>query len=87
MLDAETWLSAKDALKLGFADVIDEEKQIAASVEGKFILMNGLKMDIAKYKNPPNIVAVKEESEKETDVPDKIEILVSFCKSLSNLVL
>jgi ATP-dependent Clp protease protease subunit len=60
MMDAETWLSAKDALKLGFADVIDEEKQIAASVQGKYILMNGLKLDIAKYNNPPNIKELKQ---------------------------
>jgi ATP-dependent Clp protease protease subunit len=59
-MDAETWFSAKDALKYGFADVIDEEKQIAASADGKFILMNGLKMDLARYKNPPEIKEVKQ---------------------------
>jgi len=62
MMDAETWLTAKDSKELGFADGIDEEKQIAASVDGDFLMMNGQKMDLSRYKNAPDIEKI---------IPDK----------------
>jgi len=62
MMDAETWLTAKDSKDLGFADEIDEEKQIAASIDGDFLMMNGQKMDLSRYKNAPDIEKI---------IPDK----------------
>ena len=62
MMDAETWLTAKDSKELGFADGIDEEKQIAASVDGDFLMMNGQKMDLSRYKNAPDFEKI---------IPDK----------------
>jgi ATP-dependent Clp protease protease subunit len=83
MMDAETWMSAKDALKLGFADEIDEEKQIAASLDGKLLMMNGQKMDLTRYRNPPEIEEVKEikEIEKQQE-PLNDEELFLYTKSV-----
>lgn len=64
IMDAETWLTAKDAKKLGFADEIEEEKQIAASLDGSFVLMNGQKMDLTRYRNAPKIEPTKTETTK-----------------------
>ena len=63
MMDSETWLTAKDSKELGFANEIDEEKQIAASIDGDFLMMNGQKMDMSRYKNAPDIEKI---------IPDKL---------------
>ncbi len=44
LMDAETWMTADEAKEYGFADDVEEEKQVAASVGGFF--MN-------KYRNVP----------------------------------
>ncbi|WP_147565138.1 head maturation protease, ClpP-related [Clostridium tyrobutyricum] len=51
LLDAETWMTAEEALEFGFADEIEEEKQVAASLNNRIFAINGLKVDITKYKN------------------------------------
>lgn len=51
LLDAETWMTAEEAVEFGFADEIEEEKQVAASLNNKIFAINGLKVDITKYKN------------------------------------
>lgn len=80
MMDAETWMTAKDAFKLGFADEIDEEKQITASVDGRFTLMNGQKMDLTRYRNSPEIKE-KKEPEKQQE-PLNNEELFLYEKSI-----
>ena len=59
MMDDETWLTAKEALDYGFADMIDEEKQIAASVKDGNLFFNGVKIDLSKYKNKPKIMVLE----------------------------
>lgn len=53
LMDAETWITAKEASEYGFADKIEEEKQVAASIDGGFLVLNQVKMDLSKYKNKP----------------------------------
>lgn len=61
MMDEETWMSAKEAKKLGFADEVEEEKQIAASLDGNFIMMNGQRLDLSRYRNSPKIEETKKQ--------------------------
>ena len=51
LLDAETWMTAEDALKNGFCDEIQEGKQVAASLNNKILSINGVSIDVTKYKN------------------------------------
>lgn len=44
LMDAETWLSAKDSLEYGFADEVEAAKDVAAYVDEKHL---------ARYKNAP----------------------------------
>jgi ATP-dependent Clp protease protease subunit len=53
LMDAETWLTADEAVQKGFADEIEDEKQVAASVDGEFLVLNGQKMDFSRFKNTP----------------------------------
>jgi ATP-dependent Clp protease, protease subunit len=55
LLDAETWLTAQDALDNGFCDEIEEEKQVAASLKGDFLNVNGVDMDLKRFKNAPKL--------------------------------
>lgn len=58
LLEAETWLSAERAVELGFADEIEQTKQIAAAVRNGALTINGQAMDLKQYKNAPKLVAV-----------------------------
>lgn len=55
LLDAETWLTAEQALELGFIDEIEESKAIAASLDGDFLMMGDQRLDVSRYKNKPNL--------------------------------
>ena len=62
VMDDETWLTADEAVKFGFADKI-EESQIAASMKGRTLAINGQRFDLSVYaKLPPELA-------KETDEP------------------
>lgn len=52
LLDAETWLTADDAVEKGFADELAAEKQVAASVANGKLVVNGLEMDVSRYHCP-----------------------------------
>ncbi len=56
LLAAETWMTADEAVADGFADEIEEAKQIAASLDGSFLMLNGQKMDLSKYHNAPKFI-------------------------------
>ncbi|MCL6456500.1 MAG: Clp protease ClpP [Gorillibacterium sp.] len=56
LLDAETWLTAEEALEYGLVDEIDERKSISASMKGGMLVMNGVTFDVTGFKNVPNII-------------------------------
>ncbi len=56
IMDNETWLTAEECVVLGFADKIEESKQVAASLDGAFFVINNQKMDLSKYKNAPKFI-------------------------------
>ncbi len=54
LLDAETWLTAQEALDLGFATEIEEGKKVAASINGDKLSISGNVYDLGRYKNRPH---------------------------------
>ena len=56
IMNAETWLTAEECVDLGFADTVATEKQFAASLDGGFLVLNGIKRDLSQYKNAPKFV-------------------------------
>lgn len=54
LMDAETWLTAEEALEYGFADEIEETKNVAASANGKLLMVNGKQFDLSRFHNVPN---------------------------------
>jgi ATP-dependent protease ClpP protease subunit len=53
MLDAETWLTADEAVEKGFADVVAEPLMAVAHVKANVIAVNGQVFDLSRYKKPP----------------------------------
>ncbi len=53
LMDAETWMTADDALEYGFVDELQEDKQVAASIDGDFLIINGIKVDTKAFKTIP----------------------------------
>lgn len=53
MLDEETWLSAEEAVELGFADVLEEEQKIAACYVGNNIKFNDVEVQLNRFKAFP----------------------------------
>jgi ATP-dependent Clp protease, protease subunit len=51
LMDAETWFTAAEAVDAGLADKIEASKKLAASVDGEFLSLNGLKFDLSRYKD------------------------------------
>ncbi len=58
LLDAETWLTAEEAVSYGLADEIEQEKEIAASLTGGLLTVNDRQMDLSKFKNPPKLAFI-----------------------------
>jgi len=56
IMDAETWLSAEDCLEYGFADEIEEAKQVAACVDEKYF---------SRYYNAPKELLKPDEPDEE----------------------
>jgi len=51
LMDAETWMFGADAVEMGFADEVEENHKIAASIDGAFLNVNGQKFDLARFKD------------------------------------
>ncbi len=56
MMDAETWMTADEAKDKGFIDEVEEAKEIAASIQGRFLNMNGQAIDLARVPNPAGLL-------------------------------
>ncbi|GAV24799.1 hypothetical protein ciss_07320 [Carboxydothermus islandicus] len=65
LLDAETWMTADEALEYGFIDQIDEKIQVAASIKGNVLYVNGLDVDLSRFKNKPKVPEMVPETRKE----------------------
>lgn len=53
LMNSETWMTAKDAVELGFADRIDEQATVQASMRGRAMIVNGVGFDLGKFKTVP----------------------------------
>ena len=56
ILDAETWMTAEEAVEYGFADELQEEKKVAASISNTILIFNGIETDMSKFAHPESII-------------------------------
>ena len=67
LLDAETWLTADEALEYGFIDEIDDQKQVAATLKGSLLEVNGFAFDLSRYQHRPQIQEKPEGKKQEVE--------------------
>ena len=60
MMDAETWMTAEEAVEKGFADEIEETRAVAASLRNGTLFVNGQEVNLSRFKNPPKLLVVPE---------------------------
>jgi len=53
MMDAETWLTGPEALELGFADQVEEEQKIAASISGDKLFFDKVEVSLSQFRSFP----------------------------------
>lgn len=75
LMDDETWMTGDEAKEYGFADEVEKEKKVAASINGDFLNFNGQKFNIKdfKYKNLPKLSVDESSGEPEEEVKPKPE--------------
>lgn len=64
MLAEETWMTAQEALESGFIDEIENEVQIAASIDGDLLICGDLKVNMKDFKNPAKLQEMYREAVK-----------------------
>ena len=83
MMNDETWLSAQEAVDLGFADEIEENKNMVASISGEILTINGMETDLSKYKNVPKdfLNLVEKPEEENTQKPIETDETINTLKA------
>lgn len=83
LLSAETWMTAEEAVEYGFADEVEAEKQIAASLNDGVFAINGQVVDLSKFKNAPKMFVLPENKLKQPEDKNlKVESLALKRKQL-----
>ena len=72
LLTDETWMTAQEALDLGFIDEIEQDIQIAASIDGDFLVFGSVKVDPQDYKDPSKLETYRAGLEPLEPVANKI---------------
>ena len=67
LLDAETWMTAEEAVAYGLADQIESDKEMAASLNAGILTINGQQMDITRYRNPPKLAFLQSQKTNKTN--------------------
>ena len=57
MLAAETWMSPQQAVEKGFADEVRGVVKAAAVIDPKRVIINGVEMDLSRFRNVPAFTA------------------------------
>ena len=63
LLDAETWMTAAEAVEMGFADELEETRQVAARIRDDHLVVNGIDVPLDRYSNPPKLAFVPEDED------------------------
>lgn len=62
LLEADTWMGADEAVKLGFATHLQDDLKISASISDKFLTVNKHQFDIKKLENLESLKAIIEQN-------------------------
>ena len=80
MLDAETWLSADEALEYGLCDVVDEANDMAACINDEY--MNRYKNVPKQLKEQPTQIISAEEMAMRQKIADEAKAQSEYTKTI-----
>lgn len=69
LMDAETWLSADEAVEFGFADEVEVALRVAASIDNGILTVNGMSFDSSRFANIPAGFAVSNTAQTQKPTP------------------
>lgn len=73
MMDKETWMTADEAMQMGFADELQDDIKISASVNEAFLMLNNQKFALENFKNAPDFKEIlKIDDENRADPPEPV---------------
>lgn len=81
LLDAETWYTADEAYAAGLIDKVEGSMKVAATAKGKKAFINGVEVDLSRFKNAPELPENPEIDDDEDggpmfDVGDDVQITI-----------
>lgn len=80
LMDAETWLTADEAVEYGLADRVEDAKAVAASLSADGLVINGQQMDLSRYRNVPKLLVAQPpepQTPKQTDEHGLLSLLAA----------
>lgn len=87
LMDAETWFTAAEAVEMGFADELQAEKKLAASIDGGFLVLNSEKFDLSRWKTAPTIVENRAETQPVSNINSDLQAQTQHFQSLKTKLL
>lgn len=83
LMDAETWMSADEALAYGFVDEVDADEQVNNSLQNGIAVVNNISIDMTRYRRPEKLKDILQSKPKEDkDMDDEKTLLDKLCDLL-----
>lgn len=82
LMDAETWMSADEALAYGFVDEVDTDEQVENFLQGSVAVVNNVSIDMARFKQPEKLKDILQSKPKEDKDMDDEKTLLDKLRNL-----
>ena len=82
LMDAETWMSADEALAYGFVDEVDADEQVNNSLQNGIAVVNNISIDMTGYRRPEKLKDILQSKPKEDKDMDDEKTLLDKLRDL-----
>ena len=82
LMDAETWMSADEALAYGFVDEVDTDEQVENFLQGSVAVVNNVSIDMTRFKQPEKLKDILQSKPKEDKDMDDEKTLLDKLRNL-----
>lgn len=82
LMDAETWMSADEALAYGFVDEVDADEQVNNSLQNGIAVVNNISIDMTRYRRPEKLKDILQSKPKEDKDMDNEKTLLDKIRDL-----
>ena len=82
LMDAETWMSADEALAYGCVDAVDADEQVNNSLQNGIAVVNNISIDMTRYRRPEKLKDILQSKPKEDKDMDDEKTLLDKLRDL-----